>query len=65
MLNKIAASTSTADALDSFHPPHAGYKALKAKLAEARKTPEGAPQRIPGGITLKYGKDKKGNEVLM
>ena len=65
VLNKIAKSTSTADALDSFHPPHAGYKALKAKLAEARKAPEGSPQRIPGGPTLKYGKDKKGNEVLM
>ncbi len=65
VLKKIAASTSTADALDSFHPPHAGYKALRAKLAEARKTPEGAPQRIPGGLTLKYSKDKKGNEVLM
>ncbi len=65
ILKKIATSTSTADALDSFHPPHAGYKALRAKLAESRKTPEGAPQRIPGGLTLKYGKDKKGAEVLM
>ena len=65
ILKKIATSTSTADALDSFHPPHAGYKALRAKLAESRKTPEGAPQRIPGGLTLKYGKDKKGTEVLM
>ena len=65
VLKKIATSTSTADALDSFHPPHAAYKALRAKLAEARKTPDGAPQRIPGGLTLKYGKDKKGTEVLM
>ena len=24
------------DALDSYHPQHAGYRALKAKLAEAR-----------------------------
>ena len=65
ILKKIATSTSTADALDSFHPQHAGYKALRAKLAEARKTPDGAPQRIPGGPALKYTKDKKGNEVLM
>jgi murein L,D-transpeptidase YcbB/YkuD len=65
VLKKIVTATSTADALDSFHPPHPGYKALRAKLAEVRKTPDGAPQRIPGGITLKYGKDKKGNEVLM
>ncbi len=65
VLKKIATSASTADALDSFHPQHAGYKALRAKLAEARKTPDGAPQRIPGGPALKYSKDKKGNEVLM
>lgn len=66
VLNKIAKAADTTDALESFHPPHAGYKALKAKLAEARKYDEGGGlQRIPGGLTLKYTKDKKGNEVLM
>ena len=65
VLNKIARAASTADALDGFHPPHAAYKALKAKLAEARKAPDGSPARIPGGQTLKYGKDKKGHEIVM
>ncbi len=66
VLNKIAKAANTAEALESFHPPHAGYKALKAKLVEARKLADnGGAQRIPGGLTLKYSKDKKGNEVLM
>ena len=65
VLNKIAKAANAGEALDSFHPPHAGYRALKAKLAEARGTNDGGPARIPGGLTLKYSKDKKGNEVLM
>jgi murein L,D-transpeptidase YcbB/YkuD len=66
VLGKIAAAADVAGALDSFHPPHEGYRALKAKLAEARKSKDDAgPQRIPGGLTLKYIKDKKGKEVLM
>jgi murein L,D-transpeptidase YcbB/YkuD len=65
VLNKIAKAANAGEALESFHPPHAGYRALKAKLAEARKAGDAGPKRIPGGLTLKYGKDKKGNEVLM
>jgi murein L,D-transpeptidase YcbB/YkuD len=65
VLRSIAKAQYVADALDAFHPPHAGYKALKAKLAEARKQPQDAPKPIPGGVTLRYGKDKKGKEVLM
>ena len=66
VLTRIAKAASVKDALESFHPPHAGYQALKAKLAEARKpASETQPQRIPGGLTLKYGKDKKGKEILM
>ena len=61
VLKKIATSASTADALDSFHPPHAGYKALRAKLAEARKTPDGAPQqRIPGGPDTEIQQGQEG-----
>ncbi len=66
VLKKVANAASTVDALDSFHPPHPGYRALKAQLAKARKTDDaGGPVRIPGGLTLKYSKDKKGAEVLM
>jgi murein L,D-transpeptidase YcbB/YkuD len=66
VLGKIAKAANVGETLDSFHPPHEGYRALKAKLAEARKSKDDAgPQRIPGGLTLKYVKDKKGKEVLM
>jgi murein L,D-transpeptidase YcbB/YkuD len=63
-LNKLAASANVAETLDSFHPQHAGYKALKAKLAEARGVRAEAAHRIPAGPTLKYGKDKKGKEIV-
>ncbi len=36
VLAHMANATDTRDALDSYHPQHAGYRALKAKLAEAR-----------------------------
>jgi murein L,D-transpeptidase YcbB/YkuD len=66
VLGKIAAAADAAGALDSFNPSHEGYRALKAKLAEARKFKDDAGhQRIPGGLTLKYVKDKKGKEALM
>ena len=65
VLNKIAKAATANEALDSFHPPHAGYRALKAQLAKARKVDDTGPARIPGGLTLKYSKDKKGAEVLM
>jgi murein L,D-transpeptidase YcbB/YkuD len=58
VLAKVADAASVADALDSYNPPHAGYKALKAKLAEVRnRTGEPGRARISGGKTLKPGMD--------
>jgi L,D-transpeptidase YcbB len=58
VLAKLADAKDTAAALDSFNPPHAGYKALKAKLAEARgRTGEPGRIRISSGRTLKPGMD--------
>src|SRR5216684_2370657 len=58
VLAKLADAKDTAAALDSFNPPHAGYKALKAKLAEARgRTGEPGRIRISSGKTLKPGMD--------
>ena len=36
VLSKVAAGSNAAEALDSYQPPHAAYKALRKKLAEAR-----------------------------
>ena len=57
VLAKMLETASIAEALASYNPPQAGYKALKAKLAEARAAGGDAdPPRIPGGPTLKLGK---------
>src|SRR6266852_2568903 len=56
VLTKLADAKNIAEALDGFNPPHAGYKALKAKLAEARgRTGEPGRTRIAAGKTLKPG----------
>jgi len=54
VLHKLAEAADEAAALDSFNPPHAGYRALKAKLAELRGD-GAAPARIESGPTLKPG----------
>jgi murein L,D-transpeptidase YcbB/YkuD len=55
-LAKIADAKDMSATLESFNPPHAGYKALKAKLAELRGHKSEAGQvRIPDGAMLKVG----------
>ncbi len=54
VLGKIVDAKDIAAALDEFNPPHAGYKALKAKLAEARAAKQGSgAARIAAGPVLK------------
>ena len=66
VLAKLAGAANVAAALDGFHPQQPAYKALKAKLAEARRGPGNVEKaRLPGGLTLKYSKDKKGKEIVM
>src|SRR5262249_540787 len=44
------------EVLDSYNPPHPGYRALKAKLAEARgRTGDAGRVRIAAGQTVKVG----------
>ncbi len=58
VLAKLVDAADVAAALDSFNPPHAGYKALKEKLAEVRnRTGESSRARISSGKTLKPGMD--------
>jgi murein L,D-transpeptidase YcbB/YkuD len=55
-LAKIADATDMGATLASFNPPHAGYKALKAKLAELRgQKADTGPTRIADGPVLKIG----------
>ena len=56
VLGKMADAKNVRDALDGFNPPHETYKALKAKLAEARGgRAAGGPTRISTGQSLKIG----------
>jgi murein L,D-transpeptidase YcbB/YkuD len=58
VLTKLADAKNVAEALDSYNPPHPGYKALKAKLADARgRTGDTGHTRISSGQTLKPGMD--------
>jgi murein L,D-transpeptidase YcbB/YkuD len=57
-LAKIAEAKDLAATLADFNPPHAGYKALKAKLAEVRgRKGDTGPAPIPHGRALKIGMD--------
>ena len=49
MLTKIADAGDAGKALDAFSPPHAAYKALKAKLAELRGKSGSGGEQIADG----------------
>jgi murein L,D-transpeptidase YcbB/YkuD len=56
VLGKMADAKNVREALDGFNPPHEAFKALKAKLAEARGgRAGGGPNRISTGQSLKIG----------
>ena len=56
ILRKIADARDENATLESFNPPHAGFRALKAKLAELRAPKaEVVNDRIPDGPLVKPG----------
>jgi len=60
-LMSLAKASDMAAALDAFEPQHAGYQALKAKLAEIRggadKKDEPEAVRVPEGRLIRPGMD--------
>lgn len=53
VLQRLAASSDPGEALETFHPAYAGYRALRSKLAELRANrPAGPSSRAPGGPAL-------------
>jgi murein L,D-transpeptidase YcbB/YkuD len=56
VLAKLADSSDAGKALDSYNPPQAEFKALKAQLAELRKN---------GGVIAKPAEDKKPAPVVV
>ena len=57
VLAKVS-TENVAEALASYNPPHPEYKALKAKLAEARNKNGAEAKRVPGGQTLRFDAKK-------
>jgi L,D-transpeptidase YcbB len=56
VLTNLAEAKDAGEALGSYNPPHAAFKALKAKLAEARAhRGESGPGRVSAGPTLRPG----------
>lgn len=54
VLGKIADATDVAATIDSYSPPHEGYRQLKAMLADMRGAGDNA--HIPDGPTLKVNR---------
>ena len=62
VLAKLSTAGNAADALASYNPQHPQYKALKAKLAEARNVKgENGQQRIPGWADAEVRREKRSN----
>jgi len=56
VLKTLAEAKDVAAALDTFNPPHEGFKRLKAKLAELRDPPAAeTPVIVPEGRLLRPG----------
>ena len=55
VLARMADAPDAGEALGAYNPPHEGFKALRAKLAEARGHEGSTPLRIGGGPMLKPG----------
>ncbi len=56
VLEQLASARDANAALASYNPPHAGYRALKAKLAEMREGRPSTPMvRVPDGKPLRVG----------
>ena len=64
ILRKVADSRDADAALDSFNPPHDGFRALKDKLAELRRSAGREDNRIPESGLIKPG-DKDARVPLL
>ena len=66
VLSKLASAKNTEEVLDSYQPPHAAYKALRKKLAEARgKSTTSGSAQIARGPVLELATDKKTRQTVL
>ncbi len=65
VLNRIGSAPDLGRTLAGLNPPHAGYRALRAKYQEMRQQPDDAgPQRIAAGPVLRIVKDRQGRDQM-
>jgi L,D-transpeptidase YcbB len=56
LLSALAQSAQASDYLESYHPPHEGYRRLKHKLAQLRSSRPTLPMvRVPQGPVVRLG----------
>ncbi|HKS63926.1 MAG TPA: L,D-transpeptidase family protein [Xanthobacteraceae bacterium] len=65
ILSKVASAKTAADALDSYQPPQAAYKALRKKLAEVRGRKGDKADAIARGPVLELTTDKRTRQTLL
>src|SRR3954468_7138990 len=66
VLSKLASAKNAEDVLESYQPPHAAYKALRKKLAEARGMKgDGGPAQMARGPVLELATDKKSRQTIL
>jgi len=59
VLINVSTAKDASAALEGYNPPHKGYRALKAKLAELRGVTEDTSKHIAEGEALKFVKPTK------
>ncbi len=65
VLRQIATAADLSRTLAGFNPPHAGYRALKAKYQELRDAPASEDEaRIASGPALRITRDRQGRTVM-
>jgi murein L,D-transpeptidase YcbB/YkuD len=66
VLSKVAAGKNAAEALDSYQPPHAAYRALRKKLADARgHKGDAGPAQVARGPVLEISTDKRTRQTVL
>jgi len=65
VLQKVAAASNAEEALDSYQPPHAAYKALRKKLGELRGKSESPAAQIARGPVLELSADRRSKQAVL
>jgi len=65
VLSKVSTAKSVAEALDTYQPQHAAYKALRKKLAEVRGKSETPEAQIARGPVLELATGKKTKQTVL